>query len=81
MVLLNLSDVDKHTPSIIIAHGGYVHDFPILVASCMKHNYNDYTVLAKLVYVDSMQNLKDAGDRRPGLDALCDHKIERRGNC
>ena len=24
-------------PAIIIAHGGYVHDFPILLASCMKH--------------------------------------------
>ena len=36
-------------PPIIIAHGGYVHDFPILLASCMKHNYNDYAVLAELV--------------------------------
>ena len=51
---------------IIIAHGGYVHDFPILLASCMKHNYSDFAVLAELVYVDSMQNLKDAGYRRPG---------------
>ena len=47
----------------------------------MKHNYNDYTVLARLMYVDSMQNLKDAGYRRPRLDALCaDLKIERRGH-
>ena len=47
----------------------------------MKHNYTDYTVLAGLMYVDSMQNLKDAGYRRPGLDALCaDLKIERRGH-
>ena len=68
-------------PSIIIAHGSYVHDFPILLASCMKHNYNDNTVLAELIYVDSMQNLKYAGDRRPGLVALCaDIKIERRGH-
>ena len=60
---------------------GYVHDFPILLASCMKHNYNDYTVLAELMYVASMQNLKDSGYRRPGLDALCaDLKIERRGH-
>ena len=69
------------TPAIIIAHGGYAHDFPILLASCMKHNYNDYAVLAELVYVDSMQKFKDAGYRRPGLDALCaDLKIERRGH-
>ena len=70
-----------HTPPIIIAHGGYVHDFPIILASCMKHNYNDYTVLAELMYVDSMQNLKDSGYRSPGLDALCaDLNIERRGH-
>ena len=59
-------------PAIIIAHGGYVHDFPILLASCIKDNYSDFAVLAELVYVDSMQNLKDAGYRRPGLDALCE---------
>ena len=58
-----------------------MHDFPILLARCMKHNYNDYAVLAEQVYVDSMQNLKEAGYRRPGLDALCDElKIERRGH-
>ena len=50
-------------PPIIITHGGYVHDFPILLASCMKHNYIDHAVLVELVYVDSMQNLMDAGYR------------------
>ena len=68
-------------PAIIIAHGGYVHAFPFLLASCMKHNYSDFAVLAELVYVDSMQNLMDAGYRRTGLDALCEElKIERRGH-
>ena len=61
--------------------GGYVHDFSILHASCMKHDYSDFAVLAELVYVDSMQNLKDVGYRRPGLDGLCEElKIERRGH-
>ena len=47
----------------------------------MKHNNSDFAVLAELVYVDSMQNLKDAGYRRPGLDAPCeDLKIERSGH-
>ena len=68
-------------PPTIIAHGSYAHDFPILLASCMKHNYNDFAVPAELVYVDSMQNLKDAGYKRPGLDALCEElKIERGGH-
>ena len=40
-------------PAIIIAHGGYVHDFPIILASCMKHHYSDFAVLAELVYIDS----------------------------
>ena len=80
-VLVSFVRREATEPPIIIAHGGYVHDFPILLASCMKHNYNDYTVLAELMYVDSMQNLKDAGYRRPGLDALCEElKIERRGH-
>ena len=26
------------TLPLIIAHGGYLHDIPILLASCMKHN-------------------------------------------
>ena len=68
-------------PAIIIAHGSYAHGFPILLASCMKHNYSDFAVLAELAYVDSMHNLKDAGYRRPGLDVLCQElKIERRGH-
>ena len=59
-----------HTSPIIIAHGGCARDFPILLASCMKHNYNDYTFLAELMYVGST-----------GLDALCaDLKIERMGH-
>ena len=67
-------------PAIIIAHGGYIHDL-ILLASCMKHNYSDFAVLAELVYVGSMQNFEDVGYRRPGLDALCEElEIERRGH-
>ena len=30
---------------IIIAHGGYLQDFPILIASCMKHNSEKYGIL------------------------------------
>ena len=33
------------------------------------------------MYIDSMQDVKDAGYRRSGLDPLCaDLKIERRGH-
>ena len=54
---------------------------PILLASCMKHNYSDFAVLGELVHSDTMQNLKYAGYRRRGLDALCEElKIDRRGH-
>ena len=41
---------------VIIAHWGYLHDFQILLPSCM--------------FVDSMQVLQDDGYKRSGLDAL-----------
>ena len=28
----------SETTPVIIAHGGYSHDFTIMLASCMKHN-------------------------------------------
>ena len=31
------------TIPIIIAHGGYFHDFPILLASCMKEKFGILT--------------------------------------
>ena len=30
---------------IIIAHGGYLHDFPILLTSCMKYNCDKFRIL------------------------------------
>ena len=48
----------KTTTPVIIAHGGYSYDFPILLANCMKHDYDFHlTVLAKCMYVDSMRVL------------------------
>ena len=38
------------TLPIIIAHGGYLHNFPILLASCMKHNWDRFGILTR-VYV------------------------------
>ena len=80
-VLVAFIRCEATEPVIIIAYGGDVHDFPNLLASCMKNNYSDFAVLAELVCVDSMQDLMDAGYRRLGLDALCGElKIERRGH-
>ncbi len=55
----------------IIAHGGYLHDFPILLANCLKYEFQDFHVLQRCTFVDSVQHLQDIGYRKPGLDALC----------
>ena len=60
----------ESTP-IIIAHGGYLHDIPILFPNCMKHNY-DWTLLMKVcMFVDSIRVLQNSGYKRTGLDAFC----------
>ena len=53
-------------------HGGYCHDFPILLANCMKHNCDfHFTALAECVYVDSMLGIQNSGYQKPDLDAPC----------
>ena len=60
------------TPPIIIAYGGYSRDFPILLASSMKHNCDKFGILTECMFVDSLQILHGDGYKRPGLDALCE---------
>ena len=52
--------------TIIIAYGGYLFDFPILLVNCMKHNY-DWTSLEGGMFNDSMRVLQNSGYKRPGL--------------
>ena len=68
--LVEFINQESDSSPLIIAHGGYLHDFPILLANCMKHNV-DYTPLSEYMYIDSMQILQDEGYTKPGLDALC----------
>ena len=60
--------------NILHVDGGYLNDFPILLANCMKHNY-DWTPLEGCMSVDSMRVLQNSGYKRPGLDALCEDLI------
>ena len=69
---LHREQVRGKTLPMIIAHGGYLHDFPILRASCMKHNCDKFGILTECMFMDSMQILQDDGYKRPGLDALCE---------
>ena len=57
------------TDTIIVGHGSYTTDFPLLLVNCMKAKY-DYTQFKKFTFIDSMQVFKDKGYKRPGLDAL-----------
>jgi len=69
-----LSDTDP----IIVAHGGYYNDFPILLANCMKHGFDNYGILKNCLFVDSVDLFKDDGYERPGLDNLCrEFKMKR----
>ena len=51
----------------IIAHGGYEHVFPVLLANCMKHKFQDSkynrNVLQHCTFVDSRKLLNSMGYR------------------
>ena len=68
---LHHEQAQSETIPVIIAHGGYSHDFPILLASCVKHKWEKFGILTECMFVDSMQVLQDDGYKRRGLDALC----------
>ena len=65
-----VEQLQSATDPIIIAHGGYLHDFPILLANCMKYNFNDFGILKDCLVIDSVRILKYDGYQRPGLDTL-----------
>ena len=63
--------VQRKTIPIIIAHGGFLHDFPMLFVNCIKNSCDNYSILRECVYVDSMQLFLSAGYKKPGIDGLC----------
>ena len=62
--------LSRETIPIIIAHGGFLNDFPILLANGVKHSYGNYSILENCTYVDSMLMFWNAGNTKPGLDAF-----------
>ena len=66
---INQESSGDDSPPIIIAHGGFLTDFPLLFVNCMKAKY-DYTRFAKYTFVDSMKILQGKGYEKPGLDAF-----------
>ena len=67
---LSHEQAQSETISIIIAHGGFSNDFPILLANCIKHSYDNYSILANCTYVDSMLMFQNAGYVKPGSKRL-----------
>ena len=57
----------------IVSHGGYLSDFPLLLANCMKFHY-DYTTFFNYKFIDSMQIFQSMGYHRPGLESLANTK-------
>ena len=59
---------DKTQP-ILIGHGAFLSDFPLILANCMKNCY-DYSKLKDCIFIDSMEAFKEKGYKRPGLTSL-----------
>ena len=57
--------------TIIIAHGGYLTDFPILFINCMKIGF-DCEKLMNTYFIDSVQILQDKGFQNPGQGTFAD---------
>ena len=58
---------DKET--IIMGHGAFLTDFPLLITNCIKHRF-DHSVFKVYKFVDSMEAFRNSGYNRPGLDSL-----------
>ena len=68
--LLNFIKVEERDPPTrIIAHGGYLADFPLLVANCMKKDFT-YAWLNNCELVDSVKELQRLGYKKPGLNSF-----------
>ena len=71
---MNFGTDFSNTLPLIIAHGGYDHDFPLMLASCMKHKC-DYSALHNYSFLDSMLLLKEKGYSKLGLASLIGKKV------
>ena len=81
--LLNFLEKEQamsNTPPIIIAHGGYDHDFRMMLCNCMKHKC-DYSTLHKYSFLDSMLLLKQKGYSKLGLTNLLSKKSRKEAFC
>ena len=65
--LLQFVNSETSTPKLV-AHGGYLSDFPLLFINCMKHSIDIADNFANYKFIDTVRFLKEQGRyKKPGL--------------
>ncbi len=68
--LLDFVKKETSTPTLV-AHGGYLNDFPLLFANCMKHNIDIATVFENYTFIVTVKVLNEwGGCKKPGLQSI-----------
>ena len=71
--LIQFIKSETDTPTII-AHGGYLFDFPLLFANCLKHNIDITEEFKKYKFIDSIKVLKEFNIcKRHGLQSISEN--------
>jgi DNA polymerase III alpha subunit (gram-positive type) len=63
------------TTPTLIAHNGYLCDYPLLFANCMKYNLEVEDIFDNYIFVDSIKVLECAGCRKPELKTISRSKF------
>ena len=66
---INQESRNDKQPPVIIVHGRFLSDFPLLIVNFMKNNY-EYSRPAKYTFADSMRMLQHKGYKKAGLHSI-----------
>ena len=73
--LLQFVKSETNAP-ILVAHAGYLFDFPILFVNCIKLNINIEAAFASFAFIDTVRVLKEKGGYiKPGLKTITNVKF------
>ena len=79
-----LNKVEKSI-TVLIAHGGYLFDYPLLITNCMRRSdsttiehSNFVEAMKHYIFIDSIQVLQRLGYKRTSLDVLKDNSNNSR---
>lgn len=65
------------TTPTLIAHNGYLCDFPLLFASCMKYNLEVENIFKNYTFIDTIKVLQRLGFKKPGLKTISSVKYQQ----